>query len=656
VEKIGKNIFVLGNWSCVLATLLFYNCIDKYISSYNLFGFFVLFYAFVFGLIFKKEKTSWLFTVLLSNVGWIFVLLGKSSLFLKVIYLIILNLFPLLLYIFAFNFLSLTHTNRYKRLMYPIIAMYVGSFILGYLGYNLAALPYLSTLFFIFLTIIFSIRKNNYKYLLGLKKYHILFIISLSIAIIPFVVVYSFPNYFSDDIQYFIVYSFMSIPLFFSYVMWDRGDVVKIDFGISIIFVLLLLFGGLSSTVIFAMLVLEISILEVMILLVFEFILVNLILQFINYNLTKKAALINVKNLSYEFEYIELEYENEIVTVFQLIFQLIEKFCSHTFNSNDVIIISKNRISTSIITQTGAFSGLNIKNFDVMAEFLSDTGPIILNNINCTYKTITISKEQKIYIVIGAEIVGVDKIFSTFETLLQITSKLLEEKNKYSKLPYINYSNIAFTMYSNELAKSQKKLAEYLHDNVLQNVISLVKSAEQISMGDKTTSELIAECRIIIESLRNETFELYPALLDMTLIYQVIQELINRIKTSSEYNGIRILQTGDALLKLPNRLQYPVYRVVKELLQNACKHAKATEILIKLKRIDNFIAIEVEDDGIGISNDEQLAKNKYGLLSIKQTVKQLNGKAIISNKNSGGVNVSITIQLLEEEYYVYLNS
>ena len=69
-----------------------------------------------------------------------------------------------------------------------------------------------------------------------------------------------------------------------------------------------------------------------------------------------------------------------------------------------------------------------------------------------------------------------------------------------------------------------------------------------------------------------------------------------------------------------------LYRVLQESLRNVMKHAKATNVLIRLLRTDRGVALWVYDDGQGI--DQTLAdrnRKGLGLTSMSERVLMVNG-------------------------------
>ena len=104
------------------------------------------------------------------------------------------------------------------------------------------------------------------------------------------------------------------------------------------------------------------------------------------------------------------------------------------------------------------------------------------------------------------------------------------------------------------------------------------------------------------------------------------------------------------------------YRIIQEILNNAEKHSKATElsILIKEEKVDDkrYIHLIVTDDGVGIdkpildSIKEQkiiTTKNHFGLKNIIQRVQLLNGKIEFTSDKEFGTEISVIFPELNEK-------
>ena len=84
-----------------------------------------------------------------------------------------------------------------------------------------------------------------------------------------------------------------------------------------------------------------------------------------------------------------------------------------------------------------------------------------------------------------------------------------------------------------------------------------------------------------------------------------------------------------------------LFLCVKELLNNAVKHAKAQKITVGIKVTDkNILEIVVEDDGQGMNKENQFGN---GITNIKKRIELLSGKVDFTQKN--GLKVTMRIPL-----------
>jgi signal transduction histidine kinase len=86
-----------------------------------------------------------------------------------------------------------------------------------------------------------------------------------------------------------------------------------------------------------------------------------------------------------------------------------------------------------------------------------------------------------------------------------------------------------------------------------------------------------------------------------------------------------------------------VYRVVQELLNNAAKYAKATQITLQIFYKTNQISIHVEDDGQGF--DLKMVQEGNGLGNIRSRIGYLGGQVIWQSAPDQGTSVIISVPL-----------
>ena len=87
-----------------------------------------------------------------------------------------------------------------------------------------------------------------------------------------------------------------------------------------------------------------------------------------------------------------------------------------------------------------------------------------------------------------------------------------------------------------------------------------------------------------------------------------------------------------------------IYRICQELLKNAQKHSKATNIFLQfIGQNDKSISVYYEDNGVGFDNHKQSYKG-LGFRNIKNRIKILGGNIIIESSPKNGTVINIDIQ------------
>jgi two-component system, NarL family, sensor kinase len=84
-----------------------------------------------------------------------------------------------------------------------------------------------------------------------------------------------------------------------------------------------------------------------------------------------------------------------------------------------------------------------------------------------------------------------------------------------------------------------------------------------------------------------------------------------------------------------------IYRIIQELVNNAYKHANASEILIQVYAGNDSISITVEDNGLGFDASVMDAKRGMGWNNITSRVAYFNGQIDIKSVVNEGTSVYI---------------
>jgi two-component system NarL family sensor kinase len=192
-------------------------------------------------------------------------------------------------------------------------------------------------------------------------------------------------------------------------------------------------------------------------------------------------------------------------------------------------------------------------------------------------------------------------------------------------------------------------IAQEIHDNVGQvmslaalnlNKILMTGANEIIEDTRNLLDQSISDLRDISRSLHSEQV----ASLDIDIAIE--RELGRLKKTGLVTTSLNI--EGD-VLKIEPAKKLILFRMVQEILQNIMKHAKSTHVNINLCFQNEFLILDIEDNGIGFNADETLKRNNNekgaGLLNLLNRSKALNAKTVIKSRPGEGTCINIELPL-----------
>ncbi len=205
--------------------------------------------------------------------------------------------------------------------------------------------------------------------------------------------------------------------------------------------------------------------------------------------------------------------------------------------------------------------------------------------------------------------------------------------------------------------RERRRLAADLHDHIGQ-----ILALAQIKLGALRQEAASAESQAFVKEIRDYisqaihytrslTYELgLPILYDLGL-EAALEWLAEQMH---EQHGLAIRVQRDYQPKpLGEPARVLVFRVVRELLTNVIKHAKANQVDIFIAKEGPYMFIRVMDDGVGFDTTEPGTRtgksSGYGLFSIRERLSSLGGHLEINSRPGKGTKVSITVPLERQE-------
>jgi two-component system, NarL family, sensor kinase len=169
---------------------------------------------------------------------------------------------------------------------------------------------------------------------------------------------------------------------------------------------------------------------------------------------------------------------------------------------------------------------------------------------------------------------------------------------------------------------------------------NLVLTPENATLFDKSLSMLDNT----IADLRKVAHNLMPEALVKFGLQEAVRDFCNSIQSSS--NLKIVYQPLGENRKLSNTAEVFTYRIIQELVNNAVKHANASQIIVQLTTNNNKVGIAVEDDGKGFDVNALANSKGAGMDNIKYRVQYFNGTidTVTSTGNGTSVNIELEVQ------------
>lgn len=183
-------------------------------------------------------------------------------------------------------------------------------------------------------------------------------------------------------------------------------------------------------------------------------------------------------------------------------------------------------------------------------------------------------------------------------------------------------------------------LARELHDALGPNLMALhlawqgqairdaLASSPEATAAARQTELLLRHLRDEVRTLSHALLPAEPGLGGLTDSIAHLGELLNL------YGHPTVRTYCDASLdQLPQPLQMAAYRIAAELLNNAVRHARATEVTVQLLRHPSSLEVLVEDNGQGFN--AQAAGSGIGLRGVRARADYLGGRVHIDSSANG---------------------
>ena len=184
---------------------------------------------------------------------------------------------------------------------------------------------------------------------------------------------------------------------------------------------------------------------------------------------------------------------------------------------------------------------------------------------------------------------------------------------------------------TNAQEADRTRIARELHDDIGQSLavmkIQMLRAGQPVSgqpnQVHPSMTDLVAKLDLITNKVSRLSHDLHSTELEFLGLAVAIQaqcrEYSAQMRVPVDCYCDEVQETIDGTVALA------FLRVAQEALRNVVKHSQATKITVRLTGADNYLTLEVSDDGVGF----EMESSKFagpGLISMRERIHLINGR------------------------------
>jgi PAS domain S-box-containing protein len=230
-------------------------------------------------------------------------------------------------------------------------------------------------------------------------------------------------------------------------------------------------------------------------------------------------------------------------------------------------------------------------------------------------------------------------------------AKVTRDMTERTRLAALERASEVSTQMQVARENEQKRIARELHDDLGQQLTALkmsvallegrLKSHDAPAARIDETHELKAQIDAMAASLRRIASDLRPPMLDDLGLSAALEWLAEDF--TRRYGVHASAQVSPNADDINEFAATTIFRIVQEALTNVARHAQARNVTIDVMRTEGGCTVSVIDDGIGVPSDATPKPRSFGLLGMRERVRQLEGSIAFHSARDAGFRIAIVL-------------
>lgn len=196
----------------------------------------------------------------------------------------------------------------------------------------------------------------------------------------------------------------------------------------------------------------------------------------------------------------------------------------------------------------------------------------------------------------------------------------------------------------------RNRMARDIHDTLAQGftgvIVQLEAAADARARGlDQESEAHLARAgnlaRESLQEARRSVHALRPRRLETGDLCEALRRLMSEITAGTSIVAELTLE-GESR-PIPPAWEENVLRIGQEALTNALRHGHAKHVAVRISFSDRELRLQVRDDGSGFDPDR--VRDGFGLLGIRERVKELGGEVKVDSALGAGTEIAVVLPI-----------
>jgi signal transduction histidine kinase len=205
------------------------------------------------------------------------------------------------------------------------------------------------------------------------------------------------------------------------------------------------------------------------------------------------------------------------------------------------------------------------------------------------------------------------------------------------------------------LEGERRRIARDLHDDLGARLTEIVLLGELAKRGEQSPAALgdqvggiTRKVRQLVAAMEEIVWTVNPKNDSLPGLAAYLCDHTERFLAAAQMNCRVDVDENLPSVALSAQTRHNLLLAVKEALNNAVRHAGATQIRLRMHAVGSALQVEVEDDGHGF-NPGLARRGSHGLANIRSRLEAAGGNAKIHSEVGHGTRVSLMLPLAAEQ-------